>query len=1005
MNSAHLRSPRVFNVAVGQPFLDALAGAVLAGFPDQRAPSGLELAQTTILVPNRRAARDLEQRLYERSGGAGLLLPRIRPIGDIDEELFDDPASLIDHEGVLQDAVTPQARELILMDLIAAWARDNPQQRLAQELAAAPQQAVSLAVSLAEFLDTLETEEIDAHRMSELFGVEAARHREAILGFLALIRVELPARLMALGLLGPMQRRAALLRREADRLADDPPQGPVVAAGSTGSIPATRDLLGVIARLPKGAVVLPGLDMVMDEPSWAAVGPQHPQYLLKSLVQHLGISRSDVAPLPGTVETPRGWLVSEIMRPTGTSEDWQVTAAECRSEIAAGVSGVSTLEARHVPEEAHAIALALREVLETPHRTACLVTPDRELARRVKQELQGLSIAIDDSAGEPLIGFGIASLMAAVIDAVLGGLTPDRIMVLLRHGESRFGLEKTTLDAAADVIELAAYRAGSTPPALADLAAELPRRREAMRSDPHVPAALARQDDAAWASAVTVARTLADMLIPLSSRPPAAFGGHIMALLDAVAFIAGTDWPGESGEALRTLIDDLLRDAASLPQAGFVESALYLRHVLAVTALRPGRAAHARLAILGLLEARLVQPDLMILGGLNEGRWPALPGSGPWLNRPMREILNMQQPERAIGQTAHDFAQAFGCSDVLLTWSRRVGDAPVIPSRWILRLRMLLKAASITIPEAPWRELSAAIQEPSAVTPCGKPKPCPPVAARPKSLSVTRIEVLIRDPYAIYAERVLKLKPLEDMGDAAAFSRRGMIFHEAIGNFLKLYPQSLPLDAENELLRLGRESFGEVLADPETGPFWWPQFERIAGAFLLEEERLRADARQVFAEIDGKLILAIAAGSFALTCRADRIDLLNEGAARIIDYKTGSVKSSRQVNAGLAPQLTLEAAMLKRGAFAAIGKAVAERLAYVKLGAGDPPVKENPIKLDDTVEVTADRHLSGLADLLASYADPASPYLPRALAEKEDDVLPYDHFSRYREWALSGGKA
>ncbi|MFT3988667.1 double-strand break repair protein AddB [Aestuariivirga sp.] len=1005
MSGAPLRSPRVFNVAVGQPFLDALAAAVLAGFPGPRAPSALELARTTILVPNRRAARDLEQRLYERNGGAGLLLPRIRPIGDIDEELFDDPASLIDHEGVLPEAVTQQARELILMDLIAAWARDNPQQRLAQELAAAPQQSVALAVSLGEFLDTLETEEIDARQMGDLFGVEAARHREAILGFLALVQVQLPARLIALGLLGPMQRRAALLRREARRLADDPPDGPVIAAGSTGSIPATRDLLGVIARLPKGAIVLPGLDMAMDEASWAAAGPQHPQYLLKSLVAHLGISRSDVAPLPGTTETPRAWLVSEIMRPTETSEDWQKTAADCRAKIAAGVSGVSTLETRHVPEEAHAIALALREALEAPERTACLVTPDRELARRVKLELQGLGIAIDDSAGEPLIGFGIASLMAAAIDAVLGGLAPESVMALLRHGEARFGLEKTNLDAAADVIELAAYRAGSTPPALAGLSKELLRRHESMRRDSHVPAALARHDDRTWADAVAVAQKLADTLCPLSSRPPGAFGGHVMSVLDAVAVIAGADWPGESGEALRTLIDDLLRDASSLPEAGFVESALYLRHVLAVTALRPRRAAHARLAILGLLEARLVQPDLMILGGLNEGRWPALASSGPWLNRPMRERLNMQQPERAIGQTAHDFAQAFGCREVLLTWSRRVGDAPVIPSRWILRLRMLLKAASVIIPEAPWQALSAAIQEPATVTPCGKPKPSPPVAARPKSLGVTRVEVLIRDPYAIYAERVLNLKPLEEMGDAAAFSRRGMIFHEAIGNFLKLYPQALPPDGERELLRFGRASFGEVLTDPETGPFWWPQFERIARAFLLEEEKLRADARQVFAEIDGKLILETAAGQFRLTCRADRIDLLNNGTARIIDYKTGSVKSSKQVNAGLAPQLTLEAAMLKRGAFAAIGAALAGHLAYVKLGAGDPPVKENPIRLDDTVEATANRDLSGLLNLLAVYADPARPYLPRVMAEKEDDALPYDHFSRYREWALSGGKA
>ena len=991
---------RVFTISPDKPFLDVLARAVLKGFPrnDGRAPGKLDLARWTILLPTRRAVRELEDIFFRLTGSAGLLLPRIRPIGDIDEDLL-APANA---EGESETPVSPPGQLLLLIDMIDDWAKAHPHTLLAREIASAPHQANGLAVSLAEFLDSMETEELDVARIPELYGIESARHRESILEFLAIAREIYPGRLLEQKAIGSQARRSGVLRREAARLATSRTALPFIAAGSTGSVHATCALLKSIAGLPNGAVILPGLDQVMDEPSWLAAGPTHPQYALKQLLQNLNVNRQDVAELGEEEPGPRRWLGSEIMRPADTAHLWRDTLHGRKTLVTTAMAGVELVETRSVQEQAVTAALILRECLETPGKTGCLVTPDRQLARRIKVELQRWNIAIDDSAGEPLIRYGGASLLSLLLEAMLQDFSGETLSAVIRHDLASFGQPIDEARKCASLIELALLRTGTGAPAITQLSHAL---RLAAETREHQHLLLRQVTAEQWEKAALQAARITAVLAPLLSHLPVTLEGHLDRLSQACEAIAGEAfWLGEGGDVLEDAFDLLREESRFLRHCDLERAAAIIRHWLHGLPVRRQSHDPTPLSILGLLEARLIRADVMVMAGLNEGTWPGAPDCGPWINRPMRDVLGMKQPEVQIGQTAHDFAQAFGNPQVKLLWARRIGDSPVTPSRWIHRLQMILTTSGLKDlngSSSRWPDMARKLSDPKSVVPAPMPKPRPPVALRPKQLSVTRIETLIRDPYAIYARNVLKLEPVNPISAIPDPARRGMIFHGAIGDFLSAYPRDLPADAARKLEDYGSHHFAEIADYPGLVSFWWPRFVRIARWIAEQEPQLRAGVERIAAETMGEMIFDIGAEPFRLTCRADRIDLFADGQARIIDYKTGMAPSAPQVKSGLSPQLTLQAAVLEAGGFRDIGRRQTRELAYIKLSGGDPAGEIKELDLGPVMDL-AHAHLAGLKRILTAYADPAQPYFPRAVMEKEEDEGAYDHLSRFREWTLSG---
>ncbi|MGH8735717.1 MAG: PD-(D/E)XK nuclease family protein, partial [Burkholderiales bacterium] len=304
---------------------------------------------------------------------------------------------------------------------------------------------------------------------------------------------------------------------------------------------------------------------------------------------------------------------------------------------------------------------------------------------------------------------------------------------------------------------------------------------------------------------------------------------------------------------------------------------------------RPG----VRVRIYGLLEARLQNVDRLVLGGLVEGTWPPETRSDPWLNRPMRHDLGLDLPERRIGLSAHDFAQLLGAKEVILTRAAKLSGAPTVASRFVQRLQAVAG-------EARWQQALARgerylhwarlLDQPEKPPrPILRPQPKPSVALRPRSLSVTEIELLLRDPYSIYARHVLRLQPLDAIDTPPGARDRGTVIHGAIEKFTKQFKDGLTADAFSELIKLGESEFAVLEDFPEARAFWWPRFQRIARWFAGWERTRRGDIAALTAETNGKIEIPVGERVFTLRARADRIERLADGSFAILDYKTGQV--------------------------------------------------------------------------------------------------------------------
>jgi len=966
------------------PFLDALARRWLA------AHGADALARGLILLPTRRAARALAEAFLRAGGGRPMLLPRIASLGAPDEAPL-ALAGALD----LPPAVDPQER----LGLLAALVLKLP---AAFGGAGTADRALLLARELAALMDEAERAEIALpEALARAADAAHAEHWQATLRFLEIVTRAWPDFLAGNRLMNPAARQVALLRAQAQAWQDNPPAEPVWVAGTTAGIPAVAGLLRVVARLPNGQIVLPGLDLDLPAAAWEAADETHPQAGMKRLLAGLGATRNDVECWDGAAPAfpGRARMLAQALLPAAALPGW-------REGGPVETGGLFRLEAADEQEEAVAIALILRDALETPGSRAALVTPDRALAGRVSAELLRWGVVADDSAGEQLASSPPAVFLRLLAAVVAARLAPVPLLALLKHPLAAAGRSPAACRAAARALERTALRGPKPAPGLAGLR---------LRAADAPPAARDLLD------------ALESCLEPLLRADAAARiapDALVAALVEAAEALATTDdapgpsrlWAQEEGEALAVLLAGARPALLRLPDQppsvlpGLLDALLEGAVVRSRRALR-GREGteHPRVFIWGLLEARLQSAELMVLGGLVEGIWPPATDPGPWMSRPMRARAGLPGTEQIVGEAAHDFfLSTCAAPTVVLSCPRRRDGAPAVPARWLTRLDAYLRGRRLSLPRHPAAAWAGLLDQPAGPpAPVHPPAPRPPVALRPRRLSVTAIETWLADPYAIHARHILHLealKPLEEATDAADY---GALVHKGMQHFLDDVGAAWPADGPERLRRAMERALAEAGLRQALQEWWRPRLLRIAD-WVARRERERREARPgaIRGEVKGEWSLPVLPG-FALVGRADRIERRADGHLAILDYKTGAPPSDREVEAGFRPQLTLEAAMAAAGAFGPELTGETAELVYWHLTGGFVPAEERSILRADAARIAAAVATARerLAALVTAFDDPARPYLSQPHPGRVPRFSDYAHLARVAEWDLSGGEA
>ncbi|HLI99669.1 MAG TPA: double-strand break repair protein AddB [Bradyrhizobium sp.] len=1041
---------RVFSVPPSVPFLRTLVaalidGRLIEGFTARRQPE--RLAQATLYLPTRRAGRLVREVFLQELGTQAVLLPRIVALGDIDEDelAFAEESSSYGGPAAIElpPGLGELERRLTLARLVAMWAKSPVSAPL---VVGGPASTLVLAGDLAQLMDDMVTRGVGWDALDGLVPDAFDRYWQYSLEFLHIARQAWPAHLAEIKKMEPAARRDLLIAAEAQRLAAHH-AGPVIAAGSTGSMPATAKFLHVIAQLPQGAVVLPGLDTDLDDEAWQMIGgvrdaegkfttppsSNHPQYAMQALLQRLAINRGDVEILASPAPSGRDVLISEAMRPSNATARWQHRLAEpdIAEKISRGMTELAVIEAENLESEALSIAVAMREAHHLG-KSAALVTPDRALARRVTAALSRWNLAFDDSGGEALMDTSAGIFARLVAETAAKQLEPPTLLALLKHPLCRLGAAFGAFSGALATLELALLR-GTRPQGgskglthdFAQFRHELTRWRRGDTSSLHEAELRTRLSHEELDAAEDLMSRLTHALAPLESLAPskpfdfielADRHREVLIALSRDEDGAALAFEDTAGSALVAAFDDML--GTSGPSGLAVQLADYpevFQTALADRMVRRPDASNVQLKIYGPLEARLTQSDRVIIGGLVEGVWPPAPRIDPWLSRPMRHELGLDLPERRIGLSAHDFAQLLGAGEVILSHAAKVAGAPSVASRFLHRLEAVAgeerwqAAKQAGRQYARWASL---LDHPMRIEPVAQPAPKPPRAARPLKMSVTAIEDWLRDPYTIYARYILRLNPLDPVDMPLSAADRGSAIHDAIGEFTQTFAASLPDDSESALRAIGRKYFAPLMERPEARALWWPRFLRIATWFAGWETARRADLIAIAAETYGEIQIPLGdERSFVLSARADRIEQRADGTFAILDYKTGQPPTGKQVRMGLSPQLTLEAAILRQGGFAcARARASVSDLIYVRLSGNNPPGEEKPLELKikpsdmpQSPDEAADYARTQLETLIRKFDDEKEPYTSLNLSMWANRYGRYDDLARIKEWSAAGG--
>jgi ATP-dependent helicase/nuclease subunit B len=1027
----------IYTIPADVDFLDALAKRLLS----ETESDPLSLKNYAVLLPDRLACDILTQKLQDLNGGKPMIMPQTVTLDAIDDDVLSlrlAGSDVAEKILALPPAVTKLDRELYLTREILK----HP------ETADSVSTAVRLARELAGFIDELHAAAVPLKKLADMEAKDFPGDLAKTKNLLKVVTDIWPAIKKDMGVMDREERQQAVLGVLSEYFDQKRTNTPLIFAGFSRF---SHGMTGLVKSLAKKdeeniRIILPGLDMGV-ETSWKDIGPSHPQYAFKKLLTDIGASKDKVNYWPGTtVSTHPQWaierakLMREAMRPSSTTHKWKhlkVTdkaklrpstkvipkgsplarkkASDAREINPIALTGLDMIVASTQQEEASTIALKFREMLEKSGVTGTLITPDRALADRVAARLMYWNIPVSSEQGDSLIHTRLGRWMVQTAEMAVHDLAPVPLLETLKSPYTALGKSPAENRDSIAVLEDTVLRGARPWPGFSGLKRSLsssfneaasragsPARKNALKQT--------QTELSEWLD--NFEKTIKKDAAVLQSEQPVPFKDMLTAhirLMEAMAKndkISGADmlWTGADGMEAQRFLKRLLESADILPPMNG-EDYLQLSKML-IRESRIKTDTHPRIRILQPGQANLFRSDMNIVAGLTAANWPGKKAEKFWLSSELREGLGLPPLESEVGHAAYHFTQGALNKNTILTRAERNQNAPAVPSPFLTRMEMLLKGLGLEDklkPKSRILDINTALHRPANVRSMPLPQPKPPAKARPRKLSVSAIEMLLRDPYAVYARYVLKLFPKAPIDAEPSFAERGNIIHDALDRFKQAYPDSMPENAYDKLIELGEEAFADHIDNPSVRAFWWPRFERMAAWFVEYEQAREGLARTLKTEVPGKLEIETEQGKFILTAIADRIDELMDDALSIIDYKTGGVPSKKDVQNGISPQLTLEALIAVSGGFEGIDAKNVGMLEYWKLSGGRPAGKVTQIEGVEELQAAA---LEGLTRLMQHFSDPDNPYLPTPRPKVAPRYIPYNHLARSDEWGrdISKGK-
>ncbi len=955
----------VVTTALEKPMLDVLIRHI-----QRMAQQPAGVAGMLVLLPNRRSCIAMKKRFAELSAGRAMLLPAIHPIGEVDEDalgmdaLFHDPA-LAMQLAQLKPAVGATQR-------LMAVAQEIYRRRESFGLAVADmEQATRLAADVCAFLDELERDGVAFDAVAGLWPERFAEHWQQSLSLLKHIVVWWPQQLAKCGMESVIGRRNQLLALLAAHWRTHPPQTAVIAAGSTGTQPATASLLKVIAGLPHGMVVLPGLDLHAEPAIWAALEPCHPQYGLAQLLRILEVQPDAVTLLDDAAVAGgsygRARLLLESCRPCSLTHQWQRPDAGAQA-----LEGLVRIDCQHEWEEAQAVCLLLREALETPDKRAALITHDADLARRVRALMTRYGVTLDSASGNPLLTHPAWQLFYGLSLAASQPYNPLPLLSVVKHP-----LCDWMRPALLTKLEHSVFRG--------------------QRRNRDVLARMqwfARSDALTPDEAETLMR-VCDVLQPIYRLS----AGGAVAVVDMLA-AQRRCFEQLAGEADADMALILHQLEAALAGCEAMPPVHYHRLLMQCLSLHKWferqEKGHPRLHIYTPMEARLQPLERVILGGMNEGVWPHGSAVDAWMNEAIRQSIGLPPRMAHQGLEAHDWLMLASGAEVFVTRAMRCAGVETLPSRWLERLDSYVgvpleaRQRYAQSPYLDWLRAHNQVAEVAAIEP---PCPLPPVEALPQSLSVTQMEQWMRNPYAAYARHVLHLQPLQALDEELSAADMGDVLHRLFERFVLAVNADASQLTMAVLQSIADDVLREYADQPQVMMMWQPRIQQLLPWILQQERERRAISRRILPEQPLDAVFTVQGAQLQLHARIDRLEEAESKQWRVIDYKTKHIPEAKDIQHGYACQLPLSALILAQS-----NGGISEMLEYWSMGGGYREVLVKPVVKAEEQERLLDFYRDGLLKTIAQYYVERRAFYAVPVPQMRSRFDDYAHLARVEEW-------